>query len=84
MKKKLYYTKSEKDSLAKYIYECVTEPKFTNILATEYAGSVSLKYGTGNTKLICEYNSVGDWSVVSDTTKKIYRLISKKVEISKN
>ncbi|MCY0970764.1 MULTISPECIES: hypothetical protein [Chryseobacterium] len=84
VKKNINFTKSEKDSLAKYIYESVTEPKFTDILATEYAGSVSLKYNTGNVKLICEYNSVGDWSVVSDATKKIYKLISKKVEISKS
>ena len=84
VKKNINFTKSEKDSLAKYIYESVTEPKFTDILATDYAGSVSLKYNTGNVKLICEYNSVGDWSVVSDATKKIYKLISKKVEISKS
>jgi hypothetical protein len=84
VKKNIYFTKSEKDSLAKYIYESITEPKFTDILATEYAGSVSLKYNTGGAKLICEYNSVGDWSVVSDTTKKIYKLISKKAEISKS
>lgn len=84
VKKNIYFTKSEKDSLAKYIYKSITEPKFKDILATEYAGSVSLKYNTGGTKLICEYNSVDDWSVVSDTTKKIYKLISKKSEISKS
>lgn len=84
VQKKIYFSKSEKDSLAKFIFESVTKPKFTNTLATEYAGSVILKYNTGNTKLICEYNSVGDWSSVSDITKKIYDLLSKKVEISKN
>lgn len=82
--KKIYFSKSEKDSLAKLIFESVTDPKFTNVLATDYAGSVILKYDTGNTKLICEYNSVGDWSSVSDITKKIYEILSKKVEISKS
>lgn len=84
VKKKIYFTKSEKDSLAKYIYMSVTEPKFTNVLATDYVGNVMLKYDTGNTKLTCEYNSVGDWSVVSDVIRKIYELISKKAEVSKN
>ncbi|MCO4304994.1 hypothetical protein [Riemerella anatipestifer] len=84
VRKKIYFSKSEKDSLTKYIYESVTKPKFTNILATDHAGSVILKYDTGNTKLICEYHSVGDWSAVSDITKKIYEMLSKKVEISKS
>jgi uncharacterized protein YfkK (UPF0435 family) len=84
VRKKIYFSKSEKDSLAKFIFKSVTKPKFTNTLATEFAGSVILKYDTGNTILICEYNSVGDWSSVSDITKKIYDLLSKKVEISKS
>lgn len=84
VKKKVYFTKSEKDSLAKYIYESVTKPKFTNALATDYAGCVTLRYDTGNMKLTCEYDSVGDWSLVSEQTKKIYDMISNKIKISKN
>ena len=84
VRKKIYFSKSEKDTLAKYIFESVTQPKFTNIIATEKAGSVILRYDTGNTKLICEYNSVGDWSAVSDVTRKIYELLSKKIEITKS
>ena len=84
VKKKVYFTKSEKDSLAKYIYESVTKPKFTNALATDYAGRVTLRYDTGNMKLTCEYDSVGDWSLVSEQTKKIYDMISNKIKISKN
>ena len=33
---------------------------------------------------MAEYESVGDWSIVSESTKKIYELIRKKVAISKN
>jgi len=84
IKKKIIFTKSEKDSLAKYIYQSVTNPTFTNILATDYAGSVKLKYDTGTTKLICEYNSVGDWSIVSNETMKIYELLNKKIKITKS
>lgn len=84
IRKKIYFSKSEKDSLAKYVYESVTNPKFTDVFATELAGSVIFIYDTGKTKLICENESVGDWSILSESTKKIYELISKKVEISKN
>ncbi|GGG65895.1 hypothetical protein [Epilithonimonas arachidiradicis] len=84
VRKNIYFTKGERDSLAKYIYESVTKPKFTSIIATEYSGSVSLNYDTGSLRLICEYNSTGNWSAVSDETKKIYTILSKKVEISKN
>ena len=84
IRKKIYFSKSEKDSLAKYVCESVTNPKFTDVFATELAGSVIFIYDTGKTKLICENESVGDWSILSESTKKIYELISKKVEISKN
>ena len=84
IRKKIYFSKSEKDSLAKYVYESVTNPKFTDVFATELAGSVIFIYNTGKTKLICENESVGDWSILSESTKKIYELISKKVEITKN
>lgn len=84
IKKKIIFTKPEKDSLAKYIYQSVTNPKFTNVLATDYAGTVKFKYDTGTTKLTCEYNSVGDWSIVSSETRKIYELIRKKVQIMKS
>ncbi|KFF24137.1 hypothetical protein [Chryseobacterium vrystaatense] len=82
-KKKIFFTKAEKDSLSKYIYESVTQPKFTNVLATDYVGNVVLKLDTGNMNLVCEYYSVGDWTTVSENTKKIYDLISKKIKISK-
>lgn len=82
--KKIAFTKSEKDSLVKYIYNSATKPKFTNAFATDFAGTVQLIYSTGTTRLICEYHSVGDWSIVSDETRKIYELISRKVKISKS
>lgn len=81
--RKILFTKAEKDSLGKYIYKSVTQPKFTNVLATDYVGNVVLRLGTGNMNLVCEYYSVGDWTEVSENTKKIYDLISKKIEISK-
>lgn len=81
-KYKIYITKAEKDSLAKYIYESVTNPKFTNVLATDYVGNVKLRFGKENMNLVCEYKSVGNWTEVSQNTRKIYELIKAKAEIS--
>lgn len=81
-KYKIYITKAEKDSLAKYIYESVTNPKFTNVLATDYVGNVKLMFGKENMNLVCEYKSVGNWTEVSQNTRKIYELIKVKAEIS--
>lgn len=82
--KKIIFTEAEKDSLGKYIYESVTQPKFTDIRATDYAGNVIFKFDKGNMNLVCEYNSVGDWTEVSENTQKIYNLISHKIKLSKN
>lgn len=79
---KLYFTKAEKDSLAKYIFTSVTKPKFTNILATDYVGNVSFTFSRINMNLVCEYQSVSDWTEVSDETKMIYGLIGKKAQFS--
>jgi hypothetical protein len=81
-KYKIHVTDGEKDSLAKYIYESVTDPKFTNNLSTDYVGNVKLKFGKENMNLVCEYKSVGNWTEVSENTRKIYKLIKAKGEIS--
>lgn len=82
-KKIILFTKPERDSLSKYIFQSVTKPTFTNKLATDYVGNVSLKFGRENMSLICEYRSVGDWTEISEETLKIFNLINSKVEISK-
>ncbi|MGI9652572.1 hypothetical protein [Chryseobacterium sp. RLHN22] len=81
-KYKMHVTNAEKDSLAKYIYASVTDPKFINNLATDYVGNVKLKFSKENMNLVCEYKSVGNWTEVSENTRKIYKLIKAKGEIS--
>lgn len=81
-KNKMHITNAEKDSLAKYIYASVTDPKFTNNLATDYVGNIKLKFSKENMNLVCEYKSVGNWTEVSENTRKIYNLIKAKGEIS--
>ncbi|MFC6268217.1 hypothetical protein [Frigoriflavimonas asaccharolytica] len=82
-KKVILFTKQERDSLSKYIFQSVIKPSFTNTSATDYVGNVSLKFKRHNMNLICEYYSVGDWTEISEETKKIFNIINSKVEISK-
>lgn len=80
---KLFFTKAEKDSLSKFIYQTITTPKFTNRLATGYVGNVKLSYKKENMNLTCEYKSVGDWTEVSQNTHKIFTIINSKIPISR-
>ena len=82
-KRKIYFSEAEKDSLSKYIFQSITNPKFTDISATDYVGNVELNFEKHNMKLINKYFSVGDWSEVSENTKKIYTLLKSKMEISR-
>jgi hypothetical protein len=77
-------TKSERDSLAKYVYSLITKPVFTTKFVTDYVGNISFLLKSGGTSLSCEYNSVGNWTNTSGPTQKIYRLLSNKVNISSN
>ncbi len=80
--RKIYFSETEKDSLAKFIYSSVTTPKFTNKFVTDYVGNVKLKFSKINMSLVCEYQSVGNWNEVSENTKKIYDIIQSKAQFS--
>lgn len=81
-KRKIHISKPDRDSLSKFIYLSTTNPKFTNIHATDYVGNVELTFERHNMKLTTEYFSVGDWTEVSENTRKIYLLLKPKIEIS--
>ncbi|NCI50926.1 hypothetical protein GWC95_13415 [Sediminibacterium roseum] len=72
----------ERDSLRIYTYDIITNPHFTDKNASDYAGYVLIKLTDRNTTLMCEYKSVGEWSEVSDLTKKIYSLLKAKIPIA--
>ena len=78
------FNKSERDSLASYIYALITKPVFATKWVTDYVGNISFQLKNGGTSLSCEYNSVGDWTTISEQTQKIYKLLSSKVGISSN
>lgn len=81
--KSFLLNQKERDSLHKFVYKMITKPVFTDRNATCYVGYVSINIRDRNTTLSCEYRSVGEWSTVSSETQKIYKLLSKKIEISR-
>jgi hypothetical protein len=83
LSKSFLLNKKERDSLHKFVYKMITKPVFTDKNATCYAGYVSISLRDRNTTLGCEYKSVGEWSTVSSETQKIYKLLSEKIEISR-
>lgn len=76
-------SQQEKDSLFKYVYDIVTNPIYTEQFATCYVGNISIEFRIGNTTRICSYNSVGNWTTISPSTKRLYHLLKEKTKISK-
>ena len=79
---KTYIESENKDTLASCIMDMVTNPVFTNQSATCYAGSLEACIKSDNTELCCNYYSIGVWNTISDNTKKIYTILSRKLKIS--
>jgi hypothetical protein len=75
-------TNIERNSLYTYVLDLITNPCFTEKGATDYAGYVQVNLIDRNTKLTCEYKSVGEWSTVSSATEKIYNLLKRKIPIA--
>ncbi|WP_289663564.1 hypothetical protein [Flavobacterium panacagri] len=82
-KKIFVMTESERDSIYKYTHQIITNPAFTDVMATCYAGYVLVKIRDRRTTLMCEYESVGEWSTVNNDTKKLYDLLKTKIDIAK-
>ena len=76
-------SQQDKDSLFKYIYDIVTNPVYTDQFTTCYVGNISIELSIGNTTQICKYNSVGNWTTISPSTKRLYSLLRERTRIPK-
>lgn len=74
-------SEQEKDSIFACVYDIVINPVYTEQYATCYAGNISIGFSSGNTTLICKYNSVGNWSTISPSTQKLYALLKEKTKV---
>lgn len=74
--------KSERDSLISHIVNIISKPTITDIHATDYVGNVKFVLDRHNMKIICQYNSVGDWTELSNDTKRVYEILNSKIKLS--
>ena len=74
--------KTERDSLISHIVNIISKPTFTDIHATDYVGNVKFILKRHNMETSCQYNSVGDWTKLSNDTKRVYEILNKKIKLS--
>ncbi|MEZ2338643.1 hypothetical protein AB6735_23545 [Mucilaginibacter sp. RCC_168] len=80
---KAWFTKSEKDTLAYLTKEIILNPISTTNYCTEFVGSVEMKISYGQFKLSGEYDSVCDWTILSDRTKKLNSILQRQLKTLK-
>ena len=67
-------SKVERDSLYENVFRLITEPTFTNKATTDYAGYILIKLKDRHTTIMCEYESVGQWSNISPDNSKFLKV----------
>ena len=72
-----------KDSLYLLVKNLITNPVYTDQSASCYVGSLNACIQSQNTEICCNYSSVGNWTTISESTKKIYQILSRKIKVSK-
>lgn len=72
-----------KDSLYTLVKDLITHPVYTEQFATCYVGSLNACIQYKNTEICCNYSSVGEWNTISKSTEKIFKILSRKIKISK-
>jgi hypothetical protein len=76
-KKRFYLDSLTKDSLFNLVWETIKNPVPSNVDVTCYAGRLSLSLTCGGSSFSHEHYAIGDWTVLSPNTKKIYRILSR-------
>jgi hypothetical protein len=79
----IYLEPKCKDSLYLLVKDLITNPVYTDQSATCYVGSLSACIQSQNTEICCNYSSVGNWTTISVSTKKIYQILSRKIKVNK-
>ncbi len=79
---RIYLEPTSKDTIHSLVMDMITKPVFTNQSASCYVGNIRICVQSDNTELCCRYSSVGDWTTVSENTRKLYTILSSKTRIS--
>ncbi len=79
----IYLDPKCKDSLYLLVKDLISNPVYTDQSATCYVGSLNACIQSQNTEICCNYSSVGNWTTISESTKKIYQILSRKIKVNK-
>lgn len=79
----IYLDPKSKDSIFLLVKDLISNPVYTDQSATCNVGSLHASIQFQNTEICCNYFSVGNWTTISETTKKIYQLLSRKIKVNK-
>ena len=80
--KTVKFSKSEKDSLEKYVLKSIQNPINTEKFCTDYLGKISLTAFNENSKISVSYNSICEFDSLSPDFTKLYNIINSKVEFA--
>lgn len=84
IQKQINFTKSERDSLAKYAYRIINHPALANVTMSCGAGeNITIKISYCSTSILCKYKSISSWSTLSNDNKKLYDILNAKTTIPK-
>jgi hypothetical protein len=81
---KVYFTKPEKDTLAYLTQKLIINPPKIKSFCTEFVGTIELKIDYGQFKQYGKYDSVCDWSLLSDQTKQLSKILKRNFKKIKN
>lgn len=74
---RVFYTRSDKDSLAMLSQSLITRPAVPRQFCTEFIGLLRITLQSGQVTQTVEYNSTCDWTKLSDTTMMLNRILQR-------
>jgi hypothetical protein len=77
---KVWFTKSERDSLALLSQSLIAEPAKTTNFCTEFVGMLKLDIESNRTVRTVNYESVCDWTKLSKETTNLHAILKRKLK----
>lgn len=77
---KAYFTIAEKDTIFLLAKALILNPAKTPKKCTEFVGHLELDVDYGQFRQYCEYTSVCNWNMLSDTTKHLHDILKRKIK----
>lgn len=81
-RKQIRFSKPEKDSIAIYVQQIISNPVQINKYCTDYVGNLRLKMSNATASYIASYNSVCKVDTISNDTRKLFKILNSKIHFS--